>query len=82
VADVHDALVSRRPCKEPMSRDQAAGVIEGESGRHFDPKLVEVFREVKEKFKTWQNVRSFVGNGVDKPQGRPAKGRFRRERPS
>jgi putative two-component system response regulator len=51
-ADVHDALVSQRPHKEPMSRDQAAGVVEGESGRHLDPKLVEAFREVKGKFKT------------------------------
>ncbi|MDR1050984.1 MAG: hypothetical protein LBP95_07900 [Deltaproteobacteria bacterium] len=51
-ADVRDAPVSRRPRKEPMSRGQAAGVIEGESGRRFDPKLVEAFREVKEKFKT------------------------------
>jgi response regulator RpfG family c-di-GMP phosphodiesterase len=48
-ADVRDAPVSRRPRKEPMSRGQ---VVEGESGRHFDQKLVEAFREVKEKFKT------------------------------
>jgi response regulator RpfG family c-di-GMP phosphodiesterase len=51
-ADVRDAPVSRRPRKEPTSRDQAAGDVEGESGRHFGPKLVEAFREVKEKYKT------------------------------
>ena len=41
VADVYDALISRRPYKEPMPHDAALRYIEGESGRHFDPRVVQ-----------------------------------------
>jgi len=43
VADVFDALTSRRVYKEPISRDAATGIIRDGSGRHFDPNLVEAF---------------------------------------
>ncbi len=41
VADVYDALISRRPYKEPMPHAQAMDFIRRESGRHFDPLLVQ-----------------------------------------
>jgi putative two-component system response regulator len=40
VADVYDALISRRPYKEAMSHDAARAYIEAHSGTHFDPQLV------------------------------------------
>ena len=40
VADVYDALISRRPYKGPMDPDEAQRVIANESGRHFDPAVV------------------------------------------
>jgi putative two-component system response regulator len=40
VADVYDALISRRPYKEPMSHDAARAYIEAHSGAHFDPQIV------------------------------------------
>jgi putative two-component system response regulator len=43
VADVFDALTSRRVYKEPISLDAATGIIRDGSDRHFDPNLVEAF---------------------------------------
>jgi putative two-component system response regulator len=47
VADVYDALISRRPYKEPMSHPDALAWIEKQSGSHFDPSLVEALRAVQ-----------------------------------
>ena len=46
LADVFDALVSRRSYKEPMSGEQALAIIKSESGSHFDPEVVKAFEEV------------------------------------
>jgi putative two-component system response regulator len=51
VADVYDALVSDRPYKKAFSDDEAANIIIGDSGKHFDPKIVEAFLAVRDKFK-------------------------------
>ena len=50
IVDVYDALVSKRVYKEAMPHDEAVKLIESESGRHFDPKLVEIFRKVAPEF--------------------------------
>lgn len=50
IVDVYDALVSKRVYKEAMPHDDAVKLIESESGRHFDPKLVEIFRAVAPEF--------------------------------
>ena len=47
IADVFDALVSKRCYKESMSIDSAFNIILDESGSHFDPILVEEFIKVK-----------------------------------
>jgi HD-GYP domain-containing protein (c-di-GMP phosphodiesterase class II) len=44
VADVFDALTSRRPYKEAWSVERALGTIERDSGRHFDPEVVAALR--------------------------------------
>jgi two-component system response regulator RpfG len=41
IADVFDALLSRRPYKEPWPLRRALDLIRNESGRHFDPACVE-----------------------------------------
>jgi len=51
IADVYDALVSSRPYKEPLSEDEAINIIAMNAGKQFDPKIVEVFLEVKDQFK-------------------------------
>lgn len=43
VADVFDALTSRRPYKEPWPVERALGLLREESGKQFDPKVVEAF---------------------------------------
>ncbi len=43
VADVYDALVSRRCYKEPWEHDAAVAAIRVEVGTHFDPEVVAAF---------------------------------------
>lgn len=43
LVDVFDALLSRRPYKEPFSVEKALSIIVAEKGRHFDPDLVDIF---------------------------------------
>lgn len=45
VADVFDALVSRRPYKEPYTPQKAYEIILNDRGEHFDPKVVDAFVE-------------------------------------
>jgi HD-GYP domain-containing protein (c-di-GMP phosphodiesterase class II) len=43
IADVFDALTSKRPYKEPMPFDKAMAILQESSGSHFDPTLVTTF---------------------------------------
>jgi response regulator RpfG family c-di-GMP phosphodiesterase len=43
LVDVFDALLSERPYKRPWSTEDVRAHIRGESGRHFDPRLAQVF---------------------------------------
>ena len=43
IADVFDALTSTRPYKKAWSVDQAVELLKSESGKHFDPQLVDLF---------------------------------------
>ena len=43
VADVYDALISRRCYKPPMSHDQALGIMSEARGKHFDPVVFDAF---------------------------------------
>lgn len=46
VADVYDALTSDRPYRPGWTHERAVALIEKESGKHFDPVIVEVFLKV------------------------------------
>ncbi|MFY9269917.1 MAG: HD domain-containing phosphohydrolase [Candidatus Manganitrophaceae bacterium] len=46
IADVFDALVSRRPYKEPFGFDEAMRLLAQGRGRHFDPTLLDVFARI------------------------------------
>ena len=50
IADVYDALISARPYKRAFPHEEASQIIENGAGTHFDPVLVNVFRDVKGKF--------------------------------
>ncbi len=43
IADVYDALRSKRSYKEEYSEAEALQIIKDSSGTHFDPELVEIF---------------------------------------
>lgn len=46
VADVFDALCSKRPYKEPMGFEAAMAILEKDTGSHFDPSVMAVFRTI------------------------------------
>jgi putative two-component system response regulator len=50
LADVFDALISRRVYKAPMSVEQARDIIVGERGKHFDPDVVDAFVAAFDEF--------------------------------
>ena len=50
VADVYDALISRRVYKEAMSHQQAVQIICEGKGTHFDPDLVDAFLQISDEF--------------------------------
>ena len=43
LADVIDALTSKRPYKDAWTIEETVAQIKEDSGKHFDPELVEVF---------------------------------------
>jgi putative two-component system response regulator len=51
IVDAYDALVSKRPYREAYTNEEALEIIQKDSGKQFDPKIVEVFLDVKEKIK-------------------------------
>jgi len=46
LSDVFDALTSERPYKKAWPIDKAMALIREESGKHFDPRLVEAFDSI------------------------------------
>lgn len=46
IADVFDALTSRRPYKEPLSYDETMKILESGRGQHFDPALLDHFAAI------------------------------------
>ncbi len=49
IADVFDALTMKRPYKDAWSIDDALKEIKANSGKHFDPTLIDSFFSIKEK---------------------------------
>ena len=51
VADVYDALISKRVYKAGMPHEQAVAMIREGRGTHFDPDVVDAFLEIAEEFR-------------------------------
>lgn len=51
LADVYDALRSRRYYKDAMPHPQCVEIIQGDSGSHFDPQVVVAFLTRAEEFR-------------------------------
>ena len=58
LADVFDALTSKRPYKKAFGFDEAIRIIREESGTHFDPDVVSAFMKRKKQIrKIWKSNR-------------------------
>jgi PAS domain S-box-containing protein len=67
LADVYDALTSKRPYKMPFPHERAREMIVGQSGKHFDPEVVQAFLRREQEF---IGIRSqFPDTHI--PEGRP-----------
>ncbi|MBI4631366.1 MAG: response regulator [Chloroflexi bacterium] len=51
IADLFDALTTLRSYHEALSPEEAVAYIQNEAGKHFDPKIVEVFVRAWQKHK-------------------------------
>lgn len=51
LADVYDALRSKRVYKEAFSHEESCTIIEAGSGNHFDPLLVKIFHDNHKAFR-------------------------------
>jgi putative two-component system response regulator len=56
VADVFDALTTKRPYKEAFSNEAAFDIIKKGRGTHFDPEVVDIFFEKIEEIINIQNT--------------------------
>ncbi len=62
LADVFDALTTKRPYKRPYSVEVACDIIKKERNQHFDPELVDIFFENLDEI---QKIRLEVGSAKD-----------------
>jgi putative two-component system response regulator len=51
LADVYDALISKRVYKDIYSHEDAVEIIKAERGTHFDPDITDAFLELEQEFK-------------------------------
>ncbi len=51
IADVYDALISRRPYKEPFTHEKAVEIITMGRDKHFDPTMVDAFLLIQDDFR-------------------------------
>ena len=67
LADVYDALTSKRPYKMPFPHDKARDMICAQAGKHFDPEVVQAFVRREQEFIGIRN--QFPDTHI--PEGRP-----------
>jgi putative two-component system response regulator len=62
IADVFDALTSKRPYKEPFSVEKSLAIIREGRGSHFDPDVVDAFFAIQDEILT---IKKQYGDGLD-----------------
>ena len=72
LADVYDALISKRVYKPPMTHADAVRIILDGKGRHFDPDVVDAFLELQAVFRNialtyadFDEERELLGSGIN-----------------
>lgn len=63
IADVFDALTSKRPYKEPFPFEKAMRIINEGREKHFDPHLIDAFNEIAESL--YVEVSASDGNTLE-----------------
>ncbi|MGA2129828.1 MAG: HD domain-containing phosphohydrolase, partial [Xanthobacteraceae bacterium] len=71
VADVYDALTSRRVYKHAMRHEEAIAIIAEGRGTHFDPDVADAFAEIADEF------RDIAGRFADREQRAGGAGKAR-----
>ena len=57
IVDVYDAVRSKRVYKPPFTHAEATQIILSESGSHFDPELIENFKQLEPEFeRVWKDL--------------------------
>ncbi len=78
IADVYDALSSKRVYKSAIPHDECVEIIRSGAGTHFDPRLVEAFLQVADNFGQFsrqfqtERARRSVDDGLLSPPPREA----------
>jgi putative two-component system response regulator len=79
IADVYDALISRRVYKAPFPHAKAVAIIGEGRGKHFDPAMVDDFLLVQEEFhaiaERFADSEADVNKKAHTPAGRAAEAR-------
>jgi putative two-component system response regulator len=65
VADVYDALISRRVYKDSIPHEQAIAIIEEGKGSHFDPDMVDAFMAIQDEVKAIADRYADSDTGMD-----------------
>jgi putative two-component system response regulator len=65
VADVYDALISRRVYKDAYSHEHALGAIAAQRSSHFDPAVVDALLDIADEFR---DIATRFGDNVEPPQ--------------
>ena len=60
IADVYDALISKRVYKPAFPHEKAMAIIKEGNGSHFDPDIVEAFCQIEDQVQ--KIAKSFADN--------------------
>ena len=66
IADVYDALISRRCYKAPFSHETAVAMMEQGRGTHFDPDVLDSFLRIQNQFR--EIAQTFTDQVGEEPQ--------------
>jgi HD-GYP domain-containing protein (c-di-GMP phosphodiesterase class II) len=69
LADVYDALSCKRVYKEALHHKQCVAMIAEAAGKHFDPRVVDVFLQIQDRFRQiWQQFHAATPPSPDAGQ--------------
>lgn len=69
IADVYDALISRRVYKPPFTHEKSLQIMSEGRGSHFDPDMLDAFLEISEEFRVIAEMYSDSEEDVRKKAG-------------